>query len=72
MKGYQKPFGLRKVLTLLSVTLATMMFAPAQAGRFSEILNSNQTKDQKKIEKTMAADKHPLIGDVMEQPTHLS
>jgi len=72
MKGYQKPFGLRNVLTMLTVTLATMMFAPAQAGRFSEILNSDQTKTQNKFEKVLEAEKHPLIGDVMEQPTHLS
>ena len=49
------------------ISMTTLLFAPVEAGRFSEILNVGQSQDSKKEERIKDAERHPILGDLMEE-----
>ena len=61
-----KPFGYRKILTLIAATFATLILAPVEAGRFSKILNGKQSQWLEEEEASKAAERHPVLGDLIE------
>ena len=66
MKIKSISFGYRKILTLIAVAFASMILAPVEAGRFSKILNEKQSQWLKEEEAQKAAERHPVLGDLLE------
>ena len=66
-KMKKQSIGYRKIVSLIVFLMATALMAPVQAGRFSKILNSGQNMQVQEEERERAAQRHPVLGDLMDE-----
>lgn len=66
-KMKKQSIGYRKIVSLIVFLMATALMAPVQAGRFSKILNSGQNMQVQEEERERAAQRHPVLGDIMDE-----
>ena len=66
-KMKKQSIGYRKIVSLIVFLMATALMAPVQAGRFSKILNSGQNMQVQEEERDRAAQRHPVLGDLMDE-----